>query len=105
MYVYIYIYIYIYIYPLIYTPLLKDTRVLYVGVVHKVEGKVNGNSYPLRKSPFVRMSIKPQSTVTAWQCWRNEAQLAKHAKELLASLVVIIARNSCNPCSQGSDMA
>ena len=49
--------IYIHIYPLIYTPLLKDTRVLYVGVVHKVEG--------------------------------NEAQLAKHVKELLASLVVI----------------
>ena len=102
---YIYIYIYIYIYPLIYTPLLKDTRVLYVGVVHKVEGKANGNLYPLRKSPSVRMSIKPQSTVTAWQCWRNEAQLAKHMKELLASLVVIIARNSCNPCTQGLDMA
>ena len=102
---YVYIYIYIYIYPLIYTPLLKDTRVLYVGVVHKVEGKANGNLYPLRKSPSVRMSIKPQSIVNAWQCWRNEAQLAKHVKELLASLVVITARNSCNPCSQGLDMA
>ena len=89
MYIYIYIYICIYIYPLIYTPLLKDTRVLYVGVVHKVEGKANGNLYPLRKIPSVLMSIKPQSTVTAWQCWRNEAQLAKHVKELLASHVVI----------------
>ena len=87
-YIYI-IYIYIYIYPLIYTPLLKDTRVYYVGVEHKVEGKANGNLYPLRKSPSVRMSIKPQCTVTVWQCWRNEAQLAKHVKELLASLVVI----------------
>ena len=85
----IYIYIYIYIYPLIYTPLLKHTRVHYVGVVHKVEGKGNGNLYPLRKSPSVRMSIKPQCTVIAWQRWRNEAQLAKRVKELLASLVVI----------------
>ena len=84
-----YIYIYIYIYPLIYTPLLKDTRVHYVGVVHQVEGKANGNLYPLSKSPFVRMSIKPQCTVTARQCWRNEAQLARHVKDLLASLVVL----------------
>ena len=28
-----------------------------------MEGEVNGNLYPLRKSPFVRMSIKPQCTV------------------------------------------
>ena len=54
-----------------------------------VEGKANGNLYPLRKSRSVRMSIKPQSTATAWQCWRNEAQLAKHVKELLPSLLVI----------------
>ena len=87
--IHIYIYIYLYIYPLIYTPLLKDTRVHYVGVEHKVEGKANGNLYPLRKSPSVRMSIKPQCTLTVWQCWRNEAQLAKHVKELLASPVVI----------------
>ena len=86
---YIYIYIYIYIYPLIYTPLRKDTWVYYVGVEHKVEGKANGNLYPLKKTPSVRMSIKPQCIVTVWQCWRNEAQLAKHVKELLASLVVI----------------
>ena len=69
------IYIYIYIYPLIYTPLLKDTWVYYVGVEHKVEGKANGNLYSLRKSPSVRMSIKLQCTVTVWQCWRNEASL------------------------------
>ena len=54
-----------------------------------MEGKANGNLYPLRKSPSVRMSIEPQCTVTVWQCWRNEAQLAKHVKELVASLVVI----------------
>ena len=76
-----------------------------MGVEHKVEGKGDGNLHPLRKSSSVRMSIKPQCTVTVWQCWRNEAQLAKHVKELLASLVVIIYRNSCNPCSQGFNMA
>ena len=82
-------YIYIYIYPLIYTPLLNDTWVHHVEGEYKMEGEVNGHFFPLRKSPFVRMSIKPLCTVTAWQCWRNEAQLAKHVKELLASLVVI----------------
>ena len=54
-----------------------------------MEEEVNGNLHPLRKSLFVRMSIKPQCTVSVWQCWRSEAQLAKHVKELLASLVVI----------------
>ena len=94
-YIYIYICIYIYIYIYIYIssnlhPSPKKTRgFIYVGVEHKVEGKANGNLYPLRKSPSVRMSIKPQCTVTVWQCWRNEAQLAKHVKELVASLVVI----------------
>ena len=37
-----------------------------------MEGDVNGNLYPLRKSPFVRMSIKPQCTVNVWPCWRSE---------------------------------
>ena len=37
-----------------------------------MEGEVNGNLYPLRKSPFVRMSIKPQCTVNVWQCWGSE---------------------------------
>ena len=62
-------------------------RVPHVVAEYMVEA--NGHLYMLRKSSFVRMSIKPQCTVTVWQCWRNEAQLAKHVKESLASLVVI----------------